>query len=52
MIPAGSWENAAEIGRAMAEAVPGLSPRLPGFGSESVHVRFMVDRVALGQAFL
>jgi hypothetical protein len=52
MIPAGTGENAREIGRAMAEAVPGLSARRPGFGSGSVHVRFMVDKVALGQVFL
>jgi len=52
MIPAGTGENAREIGRTMAEAVPGLSARRPGFGSGSVHVRFMVDKVALGQVFL
>jgi hypothetical protein len=29
-----------------------LSPRRPGFGLGSVHVGFVVDKVALGQVFL
>jgi hypothetical protein len=29
--------------------VAGLSPRRPGFDPGSVHVRFVVDKVALGQ---
>jgi hypothetical protein len=32
--------------------VAGLSLRRPGFHSSSANVRFMVDRVALGQVFL
>jgi hypothetical protein len=32
--------------------VAGLSPRRPGFDSGSVHIGFVVDRVALGQVFL
>jgi hypothetical protein len=32
--------------------VAGLSPRRPGFDPGSVHVRFVVDKVALGQVFL
>jgi hypothetical protein len=31
--------------------VAGLSPRRSGFDSGSVHVRFVVDKVALGQGF-
>jgi hypothetical protein len=31
--------------------VPGLSPRRPGFDPRSVHVRFVMDSVALGQVF-
>jgi hypothetical protein len=31
--------------------VTGLSPRRPGFDPGSVHVGFVVDKVALGQAF-
>jgi hypothetical protein len=30
----------------------GLSPRRPGFAPESIHVGFVVDKVALGQVFL
>jgi hypothetical protein len=30
----------------------GLPPRRPGFNPGSVHVGFMVDKVALGQVFL
>jgi hypothetical protein len=37
------------LSRAMAEAVNHLSPRKPGFDPESVHVGFVVDKVALGQ---
>jgi hypothetical protein len=43
----------------MKEAVPwlrllvaGLSPQRPGFAPRSIHVGFVVDRVALGQVFL
>jgi hypothetical protein len=36
----------------LRELVAGLPPRRPGFASGSVHVRFMVDKVALGQVFL
>jgi hypothetical protein len=32
--------------------VAGLSPRKAGFGFWSVHVGFVVDKVALGQVFL
>jgi hypothetical protein len=32
--------------------VAGLSPRRPGFDPGSVHVGFVVDKVALGQVFL
>jgi hypothetical protein len=32
--------------------IAGLSPRRPGFDSGSVHVGFVVDKVALGQVFL
>jgi hypothetical protein len=32
--------------------VAGLSPRRPGLDPRSVHVRFVVDKVALGQVFL
>jgi hypothetical protein len=39
--------------RAMAQAVsPGLSQRRPGFEPESVHLRFMEEKVALVQVFL
>jgi len=33
-------------------SVAGLSPRKPGFDPWSVHVRFVVDKVALRQVFL
>jgi hypothetical protein len=32
--------------------VVGLSPRRPGFTPGSIHVGFVVDKVALGQVFL
>jgi hypothetical protein len=32
--------------------VAGLSPRSPGFAPGSIHVGFVVDKVALGQVFL
>jgi hypothetical protein len=32
--------------------VTGLSPQRPGFDPGSVHVRFVVDKVAVGQVFL
>jgi hypothetical protein len=32
--------------------VSDLSPRKPGFDPRSVHVRLVVDKVALGQVFL
>jgi hypothetical protein len=32
--------------------VAGLSPRRPAFATRSVHVGFVVDKVALGQVFL
>jgi len=32
--------------------VAGLSARRPGFGLRSIHVRFLVDEMALGQVFL
>jgi hypothetical protein len=28
-----------------------FSPRIPGFDPRSIHVRFVVDKVALGQVF-
>jgi len=31
--------------------VPGFSPRRPGFDPRSVHIRFVVDKVAVGQVF-
>jgi hypothetical protein len=37
--------------RAMAQVVS-LSPRRPGFASGSIHVGFVVGKVALGQVFL
>jgi hypothetical protein len=36
----------------MSQFVAGLSLRRPVFISRSVHVGFVVDRVALGQVFL
>jgi hypothetical protein len=36
----------------LSRLVAGLSPRRPGFDPGSVHVRFVVDKVALGQVFL
>jgi hypothetical protein len=30
----------------------GLSPRRPGFAPGSIHVGFVVDKMALGQVFL
>jgi hypothetical protein len=48
-----------DILQAFKNAVPrlrrsgaGLSPRRPVFDTRSVHVRFVVDEVALGQIFL
>ena len=45
--------------QAMGLAVPwlrplvaGLSPRTPGFDPGSVHLGFVVDKVAVGQVFL
>ena len=32
--------------------IASLSPRRPGFDSSPIHVRFVIDRVALGQVFL
>jgi hypothetical protein len=32
--------------------VAGLSPRRPGFAPGSIHVGFVVDKMALGQVFL
>jgi hypothetical protein len=32
--------------------VAGLSPRRPGFDPDSVHVGFVVDKIALGQVLL
>jgi hypothetical protein len=47
------------LGKFQNQAVPwlrrlvaSLSPRRPGFDPGSVHVRFVVDKVALGQFFL
>jgi hypothetical protein len=31
--------------------VAGISPRRPGFDPRSVHVKFVVDQVALGKVF-
>jgi hypothetical protein len=36
----------------MTQVVPGLSSKRPEFAPRSVHVGFMVDKVALGQVFL
>jgi hypothetical protein len=50
-----SWISAImstiEKGRVMAQVVS-LSPRRAGFAPGSIHVGFMVDKVALGQDFL
>jgi hypothetical protein len=35
----------------LTQLVTGLSPRRPGFDPRSVHVGFVVDKVALGQVF-
>jgi hypothetical protein len=35
----------------MAQAVSRRSPQRPGFDPGSMHVRFVVDKVALGQVF-
>jgi hypothetical protein len=35
----------------LRQLVAGLSSRSPGFVSGSIHVGFMVDKVALGQVF-
>jgi hypothetical protein len=35
----------------LRQLVTGLSPRRPGFNPGSVHVGFVVDKVALGQGF-
>jgi hypothetical protein len=37
------------LGRAMAQAVSRLPTRKPGFDPGTVHVGFVVDKVALGQ---
>jgi hypothetical protein len=36
----------------MGQADTGLSPRRLGFHLMSVHMRFVVDKVALGQVFI
>jgi hypothetical protein len=36
----------------LRQLVSGLSPQRPMFVPRSLHVRFVVDRVALGQVFL
>jgi hypothetical protein len=36
----------------LRRSVVGLSPQRPGFDSGSVHVEFVMDKVALGQVFL
>ena len=36
----------------LMQLIFGLSPRRPGLDRRSMHVRFVVDRVALGQVFL
>jgi hypothetical protein len=43
--------NTSNKGRAMAQVVS-LSPRGPRFAPGSIHVKFVVDKVALGQVFL
>jgi hypothetical protein len=41
------------VGRAwLRQLIAGLSPRRPGFDPGSVHVGFVVDKVALGHVFL
>jgi hypothetical protein len=48
----GSGGITPQYGRAIAQAlVVGFPPRRPGFEPESVHVGFVVDKVALGQVF-
>jgi hypothetical protein len=44
-----TWSRAVPWLRRLA---PGLPPRRPGFDPGSVHVGFVVDKVALGQVFL
>jgi hypothetical protein len=36
----------------LKQLVAGLSPRRPGFATGSIHVGFVVDKVALAQVFL
>jgi hypothetical protein len=44
--------SAASSGRRwLRRLVAGFSPQRPGFDPGSVHVRFVVDKVALGQVF-
>jgi hypothetical protein len=46
------WKNGT-VGRAMAQAVSRRSPsRRPRFDPGSVHLGFVVDKVAVGQVFL
>lgn len=39
-------------GHGMANSVAGPSPQRTRFDSRSVHMRFLVDKVAVGQVFL
>lgn len=41
-----------QIGRAITQAVAGLSSRRPDFHSRSVYVRFVLDKAGPGQVFL
>jgi hypothetical protein len=43
--------NATVAAPGLRRLVTGLSPRRPGFYRRSVHVGFVVDKVALGQGF-
>jgi hypothetical protein len=44
------WRNWIEL-TWLRRLVAGIPPRRPGFASGSVHVEFVVDKVALGQVF-
>jgi hypothetical protein len=47
----GSWRNGVAVPW-LKRLVAGPSPRRPGFAPTSVLVRFVVDKVVLGEAFL
>jgi hypothetical protein len=47
-----SFNSTSEAVPWLRRLVAGLSSQRPGFDPKSVHVRFVVDKVALGQGFL